>query len=90
MTFSSKVDETLAQAECGIADISSTPAIATAIQCILEAVQKGRAMKEEQQNLIRLADHSEHGWGVVEEYIVDDLAEDLEDEKQTKKAKRAA
>ena len=47
-------------------------------------------MIDEWQKLIRLADSSEHGWGMVEEYMVDDLAENSHDEKRIEKAERAA
>jgi hypothetical protein len=45
---------------------------------------------KERQKLIRLADRSELGWGVVKEYIADDLASDSGDEKRIRKAEKAA
>ncbi|XP_038071245.1 uncharacterized protein LOC119740116 [Patiria miniata] len=45
---------------------------------------------KERQKLIRLADRSELGWGVVKEYVADTLAEDSSDEKRIKKAEKAA
>ena len=88
--FNAKVDEALAQTESDLADVPSSPASTSAIHRVLESVQKGRALLEERQKLIRLADRSEHGWGMVDEYMADDLAEDSEDEKKIEKAERAA
>ena len=34
------------------------------------------------QNLIKLADSSEAGWRVVDEYVANPLAEDFDDEKK--------
>ena len=42
------------------------------------------------QKLIGIADKSADGWKVVDEYISDEMASDLEDEKRLKKAKEAA
>ena len=36
------------------------------------------------------AERSEHGWGVLTEYMADKLADDSSDEKQLKKAERVA
>ena len=47
-------------------------------------------MIEEWQKLIRLADCSKHGWGMVEEYTADDLVVDSDDERQIENAERAA
>ena len=59
-------------------------------QRLKEAIQKGQSLLEEHQKLIRLADHSEHGWGVVGEYTAGDLADDSDVEKKIEKAERAA
>ena len=87
--FNAKVDETLAQAESDAASVAG-PSAAPALQRVVEALRKGRALIDERQKLIRLADRSEHGWGMVDEYTADDLAEDSEDEKRIEKAERAA
>ena len=42
------------------------------------------------KKLIKLADRSEAGWALLEEYVEDDLAEDFEDERRIEKAERAA
>ena len=44
----------------------------------------------ERQKLIKIADRSDHGWGVVAEYTADELADDSDDEKRILKAERAA
>ena len=43
-------------------------------------------MLKDHQKAIRLADKSEFGWAVVNEYREDELAEDLDDEKRIAKA----
>ena len=43
------------------------------------------AVIEEQQKLFRLANRLEHKWRMVEEYMVDNLAKNSEDEKELKK-----
>ena len=40
--------------------------------------------------LIKIADRSANGWGVVAEYTADELADDSEDEKRLEKAEKAA
>ncbi|XP_072036996.1 uncharacterized protein [Amphiura filiformis] len=45
---------------------------------------------KERQKLIKLADRSELGWGVVKEYVTDNLASDPEDVRKIKKAEKAA
>jgi len=54
------------------------------ISASLRASQKRTEKGEEEirfhQKLIWIADHSD--WGVVEEYLVDELADDSDDEKQ--------
>ena len=44
----------------------------------------------ERQKLIKIADRSEYGWGVVAEYTADELADDSDDEKRLEKAEKAA
>ena len=89
-SFNSKVDEALAQAESDLASVAAGPALAPAVQRVKDGIRRGRSLIDERQKLIRLADRSEHGWGVVDEYTADDLAEDSEDEKRIEKAERAA
>ena len=89
-SFNAKVDETLAQAEINLSGVEHGSAATSAVQRIREAIQKGRSLLEECQKLLQLANHSEHGWGVVDEYTVDDLAEYSDDEKRIEKAERVA
>ena len=51
---------------------------------------EGRQLIAHRQKLLKLADRSEYGWSVVEEYEEDGLADDSEDEKRIEKAERAA
>ena len=54
------------------------------------AVEQGMELLSRRKKLIKLADRSEAGWALVEEYFEDDLAEDSEDERRIEKAERAA
>jgi hypothetical protein len=45
---------------------------------------------EKRQKLIRIADRSELGWSVVNEYVADPFADDSDDEKKLRKATKAA
>ena len=76
--------------------ISSTtgPAL-SALQQAKASVEEGMTLLKDRQKAIRLADRSELGWAVVNEYGEAELAEDSEDEKRIAKAvateeKRAA
>ena len=82
--------ETLAQAKSDLMDVNSGQSSATALYCVQDSIKKGQVLIEEWQKLIRLADQLNHGWGIMDEYTADDLAEDLEDEKRIKKAERVA
>ena len=47
-------------------------------------------MLAERQKLIKIANRSDNGWGVVAEYTVDELADDSGNEKHLEKMKNAA
>ena len=61
-----------------------------AVEKAKKSLEQGLALLYERQKLIKLADRSEHGWGVVAEYTADELAEDSDDEKRIFKAEKAA
>lgn len=63
---------------------SSSPALSRA----KETIESGLKLLAERQKLIKIADRSEHGWGVVTKYTADDFAEDSDDEKRLEKANR--
>ena len=89
--FNSRLDETVAEAETELAVVSpGAPTPTTAISKARECLKKGRQLLAERQKLIRIADRSELGWGVVAEYTADELADDSGDEKRLEKAERAA
>ena len=69
---------------------TQNPTMTPAIQRLLETIQKGHSLIEKGQKLIRIADCSEHGRGMVEEYTADDLAVDSDDKLQIDKVERAA
>ena len=80
--FNAKIVEAWTQVEDSIADIAQTRAMTPAIQRLLKTVRKGFSLIEELQKLIRLADRSERGWEMVEEYTADDLAVDSDNKRQ--------
>ena len=57
---------------------------------ITALIGKAKASTHRRQKLIKIADRSNDGWKVVEEYESNDLASNSEDEKRIKKAKKAA
>ena len=48
----------------------------------VHSLQKAAEMLERRMKLIKMADHSEHGWAVIAEYESDELVVDSDDEKR--------
>ena len=53
-------------------------------------LEKATAEVKQRNKLIKLADKSEAGWGAVDEYLADDLAEDSDDDKKIRAAQARA
>ena len=53
-------------------------------------LQEGMKLIDERQKLIKMADRSEFGWGLITEYQADELADNSEDERRIHKAEKAA
>ena len=68
-------------------DGKATP---TVIDQTRSHLEEGLQMIAERQKLIKLADRSEFGWGLVAEYTADELAYNSDDEKKIEKAEKAA
>ena len=68
---------------------SSTKLLAT-LDKAMEAAKEGKQLLLQRQKYIKMADRSEHGWKVVQEYETDYLAADSGDEKRIAKAEKAA
>ena len=60
------------------------------LQKAMGAAEEGMSLIARRQKLLKLADRSEWGWAVVEEYVEDDLADDSGDEKRMERAELAA
>ena len=60
------------------------------LQKAKSAAEEGMSLIARRQKLLKLADRSEWGWAVVEEYVEDDLAEDSGDVKRIERAELAA
>ena len=82
------VDDAMREAEVELQSEGSSATIPSAsnIKSALESLKKGRAVIAERQKLIKIADRSELGWAVVNEYTADELAENSDDEKRMEKA----
>ena len=55
-----------------------------------QEMEAGEALLLNRQKMIKLADRSELGWSVVEEYEADELADNSEDEKKIARAEKEA
>ena len=55
-----------------------------------KSLEAGRKLILKQQKLVKMADREENGWEVVRHYLSDDLADDADDEKDIKRARREA
>ena len=55
-----------------------------------ELLQRGMALIIRRQKHIKMADCSDNGWAVVQEYEADELADNSDDEKKIEKTERAA
>ena len=53
-------------------------------------LEEGKALIDNRQKLIRIADRSEFGWLTVNDYLSDELASNSEDEKRLSKAEKSA
>lgn len=73
-------------AQAALSNLDDLPAL----QRAQEALEKGAWLLSERQKLIKIADRSANGWGVVAEYTADELADDSEGEKRIEKAEKAA
>ena len=82
--FNSQLDECLAEMESELSGAGATPALVRA----KESFEKGKKRLAARQKLIRIADRSELGWGVVAEYTADELAENSGNENAWRRQKR--
>ena len=94
--FNEEVSEKIQKADTELQAIV-VPAEAEAVNvpvAVLEktkrAIREGISSIQDRQKLIRIADRSDFGWDVVNEYEADELAADSEDEKKISKAEKAA
>ena len=60
------------------------------LQRAKEELQKGLTLLADRQKRIKLADRSQYGWALVDEYEDDELALDDNDSKRIEKAEKAA
>ena len=86
-SFNSCVEETIGEAQEKLASFGLTD---TSLEKAAKALKRKRELLGECQKLIRIADRSKLGWGVVAKYTAEELAEDSDDKKHLKKAEHAA
>ena len=80
--FNLQVEETFQEAQEAPAPLYDSPAL----QCARDVLDKGTCLLAERQKLIKIADRSVNGWGLVTEYTADELIDDSGDEKRLEKA----
>ncbi len=79
-TFNARVDEALAETQADLPEAATSTALLRAHESL--AKDTCRKLIAKRQKLIRIADRSELGWGVVAEYTADELADGSDDEKR--------
>lgn len=89
-SFNQSVEDRLRGAESSLAKAARLLEDGPAVVRAQQDLTKGKELLSHRQKLIRIADRSEYGWVVVEEYEEDDLAANSDDEKRLEKAERAA
>ena len=70
--------------------VATSDSLRSTLEKAMEAAKEGEGLLKLRQKHIKLADRSDHGWKVVQEYETDDLANDSGDEKRIAKAEKAA
>ena len=84
--FNDKVVDKVAAAAAAIGKVDTTSSSSKALlDRAAKELQEGTALLVHRQKVIKLADRSEAGWAVVEEYEGDDLANDSDDERRMEK-----
>ena len=84
--FNERVVDVLDDALASIPSTSSD----TSSEKVRKLLQEGMKLIDERQKLIKMADRSEFGWGLITEYQADELADNSEDERRIHKAEKAA
>lgn len=92
--FNDEVVEKLESVEADLEQSTSSgevpEEVATSLEKAKRTIKEGMSLLEERQKMIKLADRSDYGWELVNEYETDELAEDSDDEKRISKAEKAA
>ncbi|XP_070536512.1 uncharacterized protein [Ptychodera flava] len=85
--FNQKLSDHLAEAHT---QLTSVPTPSQEVAAAKEHIVKGMTLLSHRQKLVRMADKSDLGWALVEEYETHELAEGSDDEKRIFKAEARA
>ena len=89
--FNDRMADKVVAADAAIAKVEITSTSSKALlDCAAKELEEGTALISHRQKVIKLADRSEASWVVMEEYEVDGLADDSEDEQRMEKAEGKA
>ena len=70
VNFNARVNEAFVQAKAEVGNIPTNPNASGAIEGVRSSIKNGCLLLEERHKLILLANRSEQGWGIVEEYTL--------------------
>ena len=87
--FNQDVEDAFAEVSTGLQKVNAERG-KLGLQKAMSAAQEGMSLIARRQKLLKLADRSEWGWAVVDEYVEDDLADVSGDEKRMERAELAA
>ena len=59
-------------------------------EAAIAVLNQGKQAVTQRNKLVRMADREQRGWKMVAEYVKDDLADDSDDEKNMRRARKAA
>ena len=83
--FVMRVADVIAEAEAELRELP-TGATSPAVERAQRILEQGAKLVAEQLKLMKIADRSEFGRGIVSKYTADELADDSDDEKRLEKA----
>ena len=83
-------EDVTAKAESMLKKIPVAEGVKASLVNTKELLQQGKSLLGTRQKYIKMADRSEQGWAVVQEYKADALVDNSDNEKKIEKAEKAA